>query len=92
MPEHPFGWLSLLPPVAAILAAIATRRVVLSLLFGICCGASILHWGDPIGVIVDGAGKFHGLSMDGTGIRSAELTAENAGTAEGSEPDRPNVE
>jgi len=40
--EHPYGWLSLLPPVAAILLAITTRRVVASLLGGVFMGAFIL--------------------------------------------------
>ena len=35
MLEHPYGPLSLVPPVAAIVLAITTRRVVLSLLAGI---------------------------------------------------------
>lgn len=40
--EHPFGWLSLLPPLTAIVLAIITRRVVVSLLLGIFIGAMIL--------------------------------------------------
>ena len=48
MLEHPYGWLSLLPPLLAITLAIATRRVVLSLLAGILGGALILSGGDPI--------------------------------------------
>ncbi len=41
MPEHPFGWLSLLPPVVAIVLAIATRRILVSLLSGVAIGALI---------------------------------------------------
>ncbi|MEM7311753.1 MAG: Na+/H+ antiporter NhaC family protein, partial [Planctomycetota bacterium] len=37
--DHPYGWLSLAPPVAAIILAILTRRVVLSLIVGIFAGA-----------------------------------------------------
>ncbi len=37
-----YGWLSLLPPAVAIILAIASRRVVLSLLAGIAVGALIL--------------------------------------------------
>lgn len=43
MSDHPYGPLSLLPPVVAILLAIATRRVVIPLLLGIFVGALILE-------------------------------------------------
>lgn len=36
---HPYGWLSLLPSLVAIVLAIVTRRVILSLLAGIVVGA-----------------------------------------------------
>lgn len=43
--DHPFGWLSLLPPVTAIVLAIATKRIVFSLLLGIFMGALVLkNW------------------------------------------------
>ncbi|MCL4203971.1 MAG: hypothetical protein KJ000_15830 [Pirellulaceae bacterium] len=45
--EHPYGPLSLLPPLAAIVLAIATRRVVLSLCSGVFLGALILSGGNP---------------------------------------------
>jgi Na+/H+ antiporter NhaC len=48
MPDHPFGLWSLVPPVAAIVLAIATRRVVLSLLVGIASGVLILAHGNPL--------------------------------------------
>jgi Na+/H+ antiporter NhaC len=41
---HPYGWLSLLPPVVAIALAIATRRVIVSLLLGVFVGAVIMAW------------------------------------------------
>ncbi len=44
--EH--GWLSLLPPVVAIVLAIATRRVIASLLAGTFVGALILARGNPL--------------------------------------------
>jgi len=47
MPEHPYGPLSLLPPVVAILLAIATRRVVIPLMLGIFAGALILEGWNP---------------------------------------------
>ena len=46
--EHPFGWLSLLPPVVAILLAIVTQRVVPSLLVGIFAGGFVLEHGNPL--------------------------------------------
>ena len=48
MPSHPFGWLSLIPPLVAILLAIATRRVVGALLAGVYIGSLILTDGNPI--------------------------------------------
>ncbi|MBC8870869.1 MAG: Na+/H+ antiporter NhaC family protein [Planctomycetes bacterium] len=47
MPEHPYGPLSLLPPLVAILLAIATRRVVIPLMLGIFAGALILEGWNP---------------------------------------------
>ena len=46
MPEHPFGWFSLSPPVIAIVLAIATRRIVFSLVAGIFAGALLTSRGD----------------------------------------------
>jgi len=57
MPEHPFGPLSLLPPLVAILLAAITRRVVVSLLAGVLLGALIQQAGDP-------AAAFH-LAVNG---------------------------
>ena len=48
MIEHPFGWLSLLPPILAILLAIVTQRVVLSLLVGVFAGGLVLEHGNPL--------------------------------------------
>lgn len=44
---HPYGWLSLAPPVVAVVLAIATRRILLSVLIGLAVGALILADGDP---------------------------------------------
>jgi Na+/H+ antiporter NhaC len=44
MDQHPYGWLSLVPPLVAILLAILTRRVILSLLIAVCVGALILGY------------------------------------------------
>lgn len=46
MPEP--TWISLLPPLLAILLAIATRQVYLSLLAGVWLGATLLAGGNPV--------------------------------------------
>lgn len=43
MVEHQFGWLSLIPSLLAIILAIATRQVYLSLILGILAGAFIIN-------------------------------------------------
>ncbi len=47
MDESAYGWLSLLPPLAAIGLALLTRRVVLSLATGVWLGAVLLAGGNP---------------------------------------------
>ena len=47
MDLHPFGWLSLVPPVLAIGLAVATRQAVPSLLAGVWVGWVIAAGGDP---------------------------------------------
>ena len=42
MPDHTYGWWSVLPPLAAIVLAIVTRRVQLSLLCGVLIGVVLL--------------------------------------------------
>jgi len=53
MMEHPYGWLSLLPPIVAIGLAIATRRVVVSLVVGIFAGALVTSDGNLFLALVD---------------------------------------
>ncbi len=53
MLDHPYGWISLLPPLVAIVLAMVTKRAVLSLLMGIFCGALITNGGNPIGATSD---------------------------------------
>ena len=48
METHPFGALSLTPPILAIVLAIVTRRIVLSLLLGIFAGALVMAHGNPL--------------------------------------------
>ncbi len=45
---HPYGWLSLAPPLVAVVMAIATKRVYISLLTGIAVGALIMSEGAPV--------------------------------------------
>lgn len=49
--DHPYGCLSLLPPFCAITLAIATRRVVASLLAGVFVGALVLAHGNPLAAL-----------------------------------------
>ncbi|MEM8865726.1 MAG: Na+/H+ antiporter NhaC family protein [Planctomycetota bacterium] len=46
MPDHPFGWLSIAPPLATVVLAIVTKRAIASLLAGIFVGALILAQGN----------------------------------------------
>ncbi len=45
--EH-FGFLSILPPIVAIVLAIATRQVIISLFIAVWLGATFLHSFNPI--------------------------------------------
>jgi Na+/H+ antiporter NhaC len=42
------GWTSLLPPLLAIVLSVWTRRVILSLFFGLLLGVSMLHAWNPL--------------------------------------------
>ena len=53
MDAHPYGWLSLLPSLVAIVLAIATRRVVISMLFGLFVGAIITCGGNLFAAVND---------------------------------------
>ena len=53
MDPHPYGWLSLAPPIVAIVLAIATRRAVLSLLAGIFVGALLTTGGNFLQALYD---------------------------------------
>ena len=54
MQEHPYGWLSLLPPLVAIALAMLTRRVLLSLTVGIFAGVAVVCQGDPLQTLAVG--------------------------------------
>src|SRR6056297_3371441 len=51
MDAHPFGWLSVLPPIVAFGCAVVTRQIVVSLVVGVLAGALILTGGDPLAAI-----------------------------------------
>ena len=53
MDDHPYGWLSLVPPAVAIVLAVMTRKAFVSLLVGIFCGALITTGGNPFPAIYD---------------------------------------
>lgn len=55
---HPYGWLSLIPPLVAIGLAITTRKAVLSLAAGVVCGAFITTAGHP-GITLYHVLEFH---------------------------------
>ena len=45
-----YGWLALVPPVLAIVLAIWTRQVIVSLFLGIFAGATIIAGWNPRGI------------------------------------------
>jgi Na+/H+ antiporter NhaC len=53
METHPYGWLSLLPPVVAVVTAMLTRRIVPALLLGIFAGCLLMAHGSPLRAIID---------------------------------------
>ncbi len=55
---HPYGILSLAPPVIAVVMAIATRRILLSILVGLFAGALLTTDGDPLRALID-LGEVH---------------------------------
>ena len=48
-----YGWVALLPPLIAIVLAIATKQVIVSLFLGIWTGATILNGWNPILGLLD---------------------------------------
>ena len=56
--DHPYGFVSLLPPLAAVLLAIATRRVLLSLGAGLLLGALIVAQWNPVLAVRLAVGKY----------------------------------
>ena len=63
MQEHPYGWLSLLPPLVAIALAMLTRRVLLSLTVGIFAGVAVVCQGDPLQTLAVGIRDHLWLSL-----------------------------
>ena len=48
MSDHPYGWLSLTPPLAALMLAILTRRIILALFMGVFLGAWLMARGNIV--------------------------------------------
>ena len=48
-----YGWLSIIPPIVAIVLALITKEVISSLLIGILTGALIYSYGNPIGMVLN---------------------------------------
>lgn len=76
MPEQSYGWLSLLPPLVAILMAIVTQRVFTSLFAGVLVGAAILHRGAPLATLAATCeGHLWPSLVDGDHLRVFVFTA-----------------
>jgi Na+/H+ antiporter NhaC len=54
MQDHPYGWLSLLPPLVAIALAMLTRKVLLSLTVGVFVGSAVVTNWNPVETLVVG--------------------------------------
>lgn len=48
-----YGWLSIFPPLVAIILALLTKEVISSLLIGILTGALIYSHGNPVGMVLN---------------------------------------
>lgn len=51
--SHPYGFLSLLPPIIAIALAILTRKAVWSLFAGLLVGSLMMRQGNPVDAVYD---------------------------------------
>lgn len=51
--QFDFSWLSIIPPLTAILMALLTRQVIISLLLGIILGWIIVNNGNPLTGLID---------------------------------------
>ena len=56
------GWLSILPPLIAILLALIFRQVLLALFAGVFTGAMIIHGYDPVSGFFLGVSDYIGIS------------------------------
>jgi len=65
-----YGWLSVLPPLLAIVAAIASRQVFISLFLGIWLGKTIIAGWSPINGLTSAVGSVVGIfqSPDNTRV------------------------
>ena len=48
-----YGWLSIVPPLVAIILALITKEVISSLIIGVLTGALIYSYGNPVGMIMN---------------------------------------
>ena len=55
--EH-MGWLSLLPPIIAVLLAVITKNVIISLFSGVYVGVLMLVGGRPLEATMQTIGEF----------------------------------
>lgn len=65
-----YGWLSMLPPITAVLLALLTRQVYLALFTGILLGTTILEGFNPI---LGAAGAIEQLVVVVTNRGNAEV-------------------
>ena len=48
-----YGWLSVVPPLVAIILALITKEVISSLIIGVLTGALIYSHGNPVGMVMN---------------------------------------
>jgi tetracycline resistance efflux pump len=64
-----FGWLSILPPLFAIILAIRTKHVYISLILGIWLGWTIIHAWNPIQGLIQTVNSLIDVFRDGDNTR-----------------------
>ncbi len=64
-----FGWLSILPPLLAIILAIRTKHVYISLILGIWLGWTIIHSWNPIQGLIQTVNSLIDVFKDGDNTR-----------------------
>lgn len=64
-----YGWLSILPPLLAIVLAIKTKHVYISLLLGIWLGWTIIHSWNPFSGLIQAVGSLIAVFKDENNTR-----------------------